>query len=55
MFMDLGSGIFCLGNNWFGVQGDVHGPGRGGPHVGHGLRAPDQEDLRADPPRQTGE
>jgi hypothetical protein len=36
------------------VQRDVHGSGRGRPHVGHGLRAPDQEDLRADPPRQTG-
>jgi len=29
---------------------DVPRPGRGGPHAGHGLRAADPQDRRADPP-----
>ena len=38
----------------FFVQGDLHVPGRGRSYAGHGFRAPDQEDFRADQTGQTG-
>ena len=36
-------------------KGDLLGAGRGRPDAGHGLRASDQEDHRADQAGQTGE